>query len=388
MLIKRDGEARLSSLLTGKKVVILLGARQVGKTTLTETVLAGRKTLFLNFDLMIDQQRFLAAATLPPADAIRSLGAPDILVVDEAQRLSETGLIVKGWHDARVPTKFLLLGSSSLDIQNRSAEPLTGRNVKMILPPLLFDEVVRSSPWFSPAFASALAQRFPGPVRTALMESLAYGNYPEVVTSDDKPGLLRNLAADYLWKDILLAGQIRHPDPLRRLLMLLAHQVGSEVSVNELATQLGSARATVERYLDLLEQTFVVFRLPSFSTNPRKEVAKGRKIYFWDTGIRNALLNAFSTSEQRPDIGPLWENWVIAELAKRVALEGRAADLFFWRSRAQSEVDLVVRTGDRLEAYEIKWRAKKTPGCRAFRDAYGVDVATIDPSDPFAWGKT
>jgi predicted AAA+ superfamily ATPase len=139
----------------------------------------------------------------------------------------------------------------------------------------------------------------------------------------------------------------------------------------------------VERYLDLLEKTFVIFRLPAFSTNPRKEIAKGRKLLFWDTGIRNALLNSFSTAEMRPDIGALWENWVIAEIAKRNALLGAPATLGFWRSRAQSEVDLVVQQGDRLRALEIKWSGRRVAG-RAFRDAYGVEVETIGPDAPFA----
>jgi hypothetical protein len=165
--------------------------------------------------------------------------------------------------------------------------------------------------------------------------------------------------------------------------MLLAHQAGSEVSVNELATQLQMARTTVERYLDLLEQTFVVFRLPSFSTNPRKEIVKSRKVFFWDTGIRNALLNAFSADELRPDIGALWENWAIAEIAKRNALLGSPAELFFWRTRAQSEVDLVVKQASGLRAFEVKWSPRRRPS-RAFREAYGVDAEPISPDNPFA----
>jgi predicted AAA+ superfamily ATPase len=153
--------------------------------------------------------------------------------------------------------------------------------------------------------------------------------------------------------------------------------------VNELATQLQMARPTVDRYLDLLEQTFVIFRLPSFSTNPRKEIAKSQKVFFWDTGIRNALLNAFSTEEFRPDIGALWENWVIAEAAKRNALLGSPAELFFWRTRAQSEVDLVVKQGSSLRAFEIKWSPRRVSG-RAFRDAYGVEVEPVRSDNPFA----
>jgi predicted AAA+ superfamily ATPase len=214
------------------------------------------------------------------------------------------------------------------------------------------------------------------------MQRLAFGSYPEVVTSDRPVPLLRELSADYLWKDVLQTGLVKTPDLIKRLLLLLAHQAGSEVSVNELATQLQMARPTVDRYLDLLEQTFVIFRLPSFSTNPRKEIAKSQKVFFWDTGIRNALLNAYSTDEFRPDIGNLWESWFIAEVAKHNALLGSPAELFFWRTRAQSEVDLVVKQSSCLRAFEVKWSPRRVAG-RAFREAYGVLVEPIRPDNPF-----
>jgi uncharacterized protein len=204
-----------------------------------------------------------------------------------------------------------------------------------------------------------------------------------VVTSDRPVPLLRGLSADYLWKDVLQTGLVKTPDLIKRLLLLLAHQAGSEVSVNELATQLQMARPTVDRYLDLLEQTFVIFRLPSFSTNPRKEIAKSQKVFFWDTGIRDALLNAYSTDEFRPDIGNLWESWFIAEVAKHNALLGSPAELFFWRTRAQSEVDLVVKQASGLRAFEVKWSPRRVAG-RAFREAYGVAVEPIRPDKPFA----
>ncbi len=215
------------------------------------------------------------------------------------------------------------------------------------------------------------------------MQRLAFGSYPEIVTSDQPTQLLRELSSDYLWKDVLQAGLVKTPDLIKRLLLLLAHQAGSEVSVNELATQLQMARPTVDRYLDLLEQTFVIFRLLSFSTNPRKEIARSQKVSFWDTGIRSALLNAFATDALRPDIGALWENWVIAEVAKRNALLGSPAELFFWRTRAQSEVDLVVKQASGLQAYEIKWSPRRVSG-RAFRDAYNVEVEPIRADNPFA----
>ena len=384
MYLKRAAEQPLKDILASDKVGVILGARQVGKTTLVEHVMAGQSVVFLNFDVEVDKARFQAAAALSPGDGLRSLGNPAVLVIDEAQRRPETSRIIKGWHDARLPAKFLLLGSSSLDLLDQAAESLTGRNRKLVLPPLLFSETLGTQAWAdADAAPGHLCRHFVPQVRAFLMQRLSFGSYPEIVTSDQPMQLLRELSSDYLWKDVLQAGLVKTPDLIKRLLLLLAHQAGSEVSVNELATQLQMARPTVDRYMDLLEQTFVIFRLPSFSTNPRKEIAKSQKVFFWDTGVRNALLSAFSTDEFRPDIGALWENWVIAEVAKRNALLGSPAELFFWRTRAQSEVDLVVKQGNDLQAFEIKWSARRVSG-RAFRDAYGVEVKPIRPDNPFA----
>ena len=384
MYLNRQAEQPLKEILAGNKVGIILGARQVGKSTLVEHVLAGQPATYLNFDVELDKARFQAAAALSPADGLRSLGSPTVLVIDEAQRLPETARIVKGWYDARVPARLILLGSSSLDLLDQAAESLTGRNRKLVLPPLLFSETLGTQVWAgSDVEPEHLSKHFAPQLRAFLMQRLAFGSYPEVVTSNEPVQLLRELSSDYLWKDVLQTGLVKTPDLIKKLLLLLAHQAGSEVSVNELSTQLQMARSTVERYLDLLEQTFVIFRLPSFSTNPRKEITKSQKVFFWDTGIRNALLNAFSADEFRPDIGALWENWVIAEVAKRNALLGSPADLFFWRTRSQSEVDLVVKQGERLRAIEAKWSPRKTSG-RAFRDAYGVEVESIRPDNPLA----
>lgn len=384
MYLNRQAEQPLKEILAGDKVGIILGARQVGKSTLVEHVLAGQPATFLNFDVELDKARFQAAAALSPADGLRSLGSPTVLVIDEAQRLPETSRIVKGWYDARVPARLILLGSSSLDLLDQAAESLTGRNRKLVLPPLLFSETLGMQVWAGPDVEPEhLSKHFAPQLRAFLMQRLAFGSYPEVVTSSEPVQLLRELSSDYLWKDVLQTGLVKTPDLIKKLLLLLAHQAGSEVSVNELSTQLKMARSTVERYLDLLEQTFVIFRLPAFSTNPRKEITKSQKVFFWDTGIRNALLNAFSVDEFRPDIGALWENWVIAEFAKRNALLGSPADLFFWRTRSQSEVDLVVKQGENLRAIEVKWSPRKTSG-RAFRDAYGVEVESIRPDNPLA----
>ncbi len=381
MYIKRIAEENLNRILGGPKIGIILGARQVGKTTLVEHVLAGRNALFLNFDVEIDKRRFLAAAALSPTNGLESLGNPEILVVDEAQRLPETARIAKGWHDARLPVKVLLLGSSSLNLLDQTAESLTGRNERLLLPPLVFEEALRSQSWYSDAYTSQILQeQFATPIRVFLMQSLAFGSYPEVVVTQDKVHLLRELSSDYLWKDILQTGLVKSPNLIKRLLTLLAHQMGNEVSTHELATQLQISRPTVERYLDLLEETYVIFRLPAFSTNPRKEVTRSKKVFFWDTGIRNALLGMFSTDELRPDIGALWENWVIAEAAKHNLLRGCRSELFFWRSRAQSEVDLIIRTGEQLQAFEIKWQPRRIAG-RAFTATYEVEVQLVTSAD-------
>lgn len=383
MYIRREAERLLKVVLEDRKIGIILGARQVGKTTLVEHCLSEQNACLLNFDIDVDLARFRAAAVLAPNDALRSLGNPAVLVIDEAQRHPDVSRVIKGWYDAGVATRCLLLGSSSLDLLDQSAESLTGRNRKLVLPPLLFAEALGSQAWASAGFSPAqLCRDFAPQVRTFLLQRLAFGSYPEAVTSGQPATLLRELSSDYLWKDVLHAGLIKAPDLIRRLLLLLAHQAGAEVSVHELATQLQLSRITVDRYLDLLERTFVIFRLPAFSNNPRKEISKSQKIFFWDTGIRNALLQAFSTDEFRPDIGALWENWVVAEFAKQNALLGFPAELYFWRSRAQSEVDLVVKQGGALRAFEIKWSARRSGG-RAFRDAYGVTVETIRPENPF-----
>lgn len=381
--LPRHAESALREILQSGKIGIILGARQVGKSTLAEHVLAGTEAAFLNFDVEVDRARFRAAAALAPADVLRYLGAPSVIVIDEAQRIPETSRIVKGWHDQRVPVSILLLGSSSLELLGQTGDSLSGRNRKLVLTPLVFREALASQAWAGPSLgADGLVRHFAPQVRAFLLQRLVWGSYPEVVTHGDPVRVLRELTSDYLWKDVLQAGLLRTPEPFRKLLLLLAHQAGSEVSISELAVQLGAARQTVERYLDLLEQTFVVFRLRAYSTNPRKEISKSQKVFFWDTGVRNALLGTCEVNEYRPDIGSLWENWVVAEAAKHNARLGFPAELFFWRTHARSEVDLVVRQGDALRAFEVKWSPRRVAG-RAFEDAYGVKVATITPEQPF-----
>lgn len=374
--IKRNAGDLIQTWLGTRKVLLVLGARQVGKTTLLKNFFQNSKTTYLNLDVETDKHTLLRAAPLDPHSAMKSLSDPEVIILDEAQRLPQASQIVKGWYDYDVTPKIILSGSSSLNLLDQSAESLTGRNTKLYLPPLLFSEIIASQSWYSPTGGKAGLAIFNNQIESILLSSMVYGSYPEAVVTANKQQYLTNLVTDYLLKDILHSGLVKTPEVVHRLLSLLAYQAGSVVSVNELANTLHISRVTVDRYLDLLEQTFVIFRLPAFSSNPRKEISKSQKIFFWDTGVRNALINEFNTHMNRPDIGKLWENWVIAEFAKSIFLGGNLKNIYFWQSRSGSEVDLVVKepTGD-FRAYEIKWSAGKTT--KSFTSHYKIPVSLI-----------
>jgi len=356
---------------------MILGARQVGKTTLIKSNLSGKKTKYLNLDIEVDKQSFLRSSSLTPQSAMSSFSNPEVLIIDEAQKLSETGRIVKGWYDSNLSVKFIMSGSSSLNLLNQSAENLTGRNIKLYLPPLLFSEVLYSQDWGISEENKKGIKFYKNQINTLVFNTMVFGSYPEAVTTSNKQEYLINLVSDYLLKDVLYSGLIKEPQLIRKLLSLLAYQSGSEVSVNELSNNLGISRITINRYLDLLERTFVIFRLPAFGNNPRKEIIKSQKIYFWDTGIRNALINEFNLDINRSDIGSLWENWIVSEFAKKIFLEGNIKKTYFWRTKIGSEVDLVVKDGSgKISAFEIKWKGNKVT--KAFTSKYNVPVNLIN----------
>lgn len=378
-LIKREADKQIISWIDSNtnKILIVLGARQVGKTTLIKETLKARKTKYLNLDIEIDKQLFLRAASLDPESAMDSFSNPEVLIIDEAQKLSQAGLIVKGWYDFGLSTKFIMSGSSSLNLLDQSAENLTGRNIKLYLPPLLFSEILFNQNWGITKDNLKGLEFYNKQIESLVFNNMVFGSYPEAVISQTKQDYLINLVSDYLLKDVLYSGLIKEPQLIRRLLSLLAYQAGSEVSVSELAVNLGISRITVNRYLDLLERTFVIFRLPAFGNNPRKEIVKNQKIYFWDTGVRNALINEFNQDINRSDIGNLWENWILAEFAKKIFLEGNIKKMFFWRTKIGSEVDLIVKDGNgKLSAFEIKWKGGKVT--KAFTSKYNVSVKLIN----------
>lgn len=377
--IHRSIENYLLASLENNKILFLLGARQVGKTTLIEYVLKTGAGDMLNMDTDIDRARLIDAAHLEPTEGIRLLTSGDVLVIDEAQRVPDIGRITKGWYDARVPVKIILLGSSSASLVDIAAAELVGRNEKLWLTPLLFEEVLTEQKWFSVERSPQEQQlRYAKQIQSLLMQRLVLGSYPEAYLTADPRTYLENLVSDYLLKDVFTASLVRSPEDVRRLLMELTQEIGQTVAVTQLATRLKLARQTVQRYLDLLEGIFVIFKLPAYHTDSVREVTKGYKYYFWDTGVKNALQREWTISAKRSDIDALWENWVIAEMMKRKQTHRRHEDLFFWRSRHGSEVDLVVKEGSKLQAYDIEMHGYMARPSKAFQNLYGIKPTVLD----------
>lgn len=385
MFIARQAETLLNQLLQTQKIILILGARQVGKTTLVKHACERQGTTYLNLDLEVDRARLKAAAHLTPAQAMQSLRSPQILIIDEAQRLAETGRIIKGWYDAALPTQIILLGSSSLNLLDATAESLAGRNLKLELPPFTLKEILPLQDWYTPDLSSSfIAQHFSEQLTGLLTQQLAFGAYPESFLTADKEGYLLNLANDYALKDIFQSELIKSPQTVLKLLIWLAKSIGEDISTSDLATVLQISRITVDKYLDLLERCYLIFRLTPYSTNLKSEIVKSSKIYFWDTGIRNALLKDFSTSPYRTDLEALWKNWVVAEATKQNLLDGNRGSLHFWRTSDGSEVDLVIRHGDSLKAYNTAWQkqGEKETYNSNFTAKYKVTVELTSPENP------
>ncbi|WP_080902555.1 ATP-binding protein [Parabacteroides sp. Marseille-P3160] len=355
-----------------KKVIVLLGARQVGKTTLLSELQDGTdKALFLNCDNVDD---VLALEGRTSTELKHLLSSYDLAFIDEAQRVKNIGLTLKMIGDLKLSTQVVVTGSSSLDMADEINEPATGRLIEYNLYPFSLSEL---------AVASSEREE------NRLLESrMIYGLYPEVVTEPaNAKRTLMALTNNYLYKDLFAYKGIKKPELIQKLVRALALQLGSEVSYNELSNLLGVDRGTVETYINLLEKCFVVFRLDSFSRNLRNEIKKGKKIYFYDNGVRNAILSNFAPLELRNDVGALWENLMVSERVKRNSYSSNFAQLFFWRTHEQQEIDLIEDLDGVLHAFEFKWNGKaKSRPPKAFAVTYPhstYEVVTPENYWPF-----
>ena len=360
-MIQRFLESTLiDRLLHSNKVVILYGARQVGKTTLAKKVIGAfpGRVLEVNAD-RLQFHDVLSSRDLSLLNGLVS--GYDLLFIDEAQRIPDIGINLKILHDHLPSLKIMVTGSSSFDLANRVREPLTGRTWTYRLFPISVKEWQQHS----------LSNDFE--VNMKLEEWLRFGLYPETLgieSYQDKRSYLDELSGSYLYKDILALSNIRYPEKLRQLLKLLAYQIGQQISVHELSNALQVNRDTVLNYLDLLEKGFVIFRLGAFSRNLRKELVKMDKIYFYDLGIRNAIIEDFSPVEGRSDIGQMWENFLIAERRKQVEYKALFGNSYFWRTYTGSELDYVEERDGRLRGFEMKWKNKTAKAPQAWLDTY------------------
>ena len=356
-MIQRQIEPRLREQLFKGKALIVMGARQVGKTTLLKQVLAGCEegVLWLSGDDQ-DVRTLFETISAPRLRAIA--GKNRLIVLDEAQRIRDIGIKLKLITDQMPDFQLLATGSSSFELANKINEPLTGRKREHRLFPLSFAEMV--------GHTSLLEEK------RMLGHRLVYGAYPEVVMHPgDEIGLLRELTDSYLYKDILEFDKIHKPERLTKLLQALAYQLGSEVSYNELAQLCGMDAKTVESYITLLEQSYVLFRLGSFSRNLRNELKSSKKIYFYDNGVRNAVIGNFAQVENRMDAGALFENYVVSECMKRKEYSGDYAHSWFWRTTAKQEIDYLEEKDGLLHAFELKWNPRRRATAPlSFRNAY------------------
>ena len=356
-----------NKLFTGK-IIILTGARQVGKTTLLRQIVQDRNDcLWLNGDELQIQNLFDNAS----ADRLLSeFKGHRIVIIDEAQRIKDIGLRLKLVADAGSDIQVIATGSSAFELANKVNEPLTGRKWEYQMFPISFGEMV--------------AQHGKLKEMRMLPRRIIYGYYPEVVMNDgNEVEILKLLTDAYLYKDILSWENIKHPDKLQTLLRALAYQIGSQVSFNELAQICSLDAKTIERYIGLLEQCYIIFRLPSYARNLRNELKSSRKIYFYDNGIRNALIADYNAPEIRQDIGALWENFVISERMKSNEYNKKWANRYFWRTKQQQEIDYLEEYGGNLHAYEVKWNPKaKASLSKTFADAYSnVEYKVITPNN-------
>ncbi len=348
-------------------VIVIYGARRVGKTVLLDqikTTIGKSGVLSFNGDTSETLEALGTNSEIKLTELVKDHGT---IFIDEAQKIPGIALALKIIID-KFPDKHLIVtGSSSLQLARGSHESLTGRNQSFTLFPLSTTEL------------SSGLQSFQVP---ALLETqLVFGGYPHVYTlptAEEKKKYLSDIVKDYLFQDVLSLERLDRPENLKKLATLLAFQIGKEVSLNELANNLNMSVKTVSRYIDLLEKSFVIFHIDAHSSNMRKEVAKGKKYYFCDLGIRNTLVEQFQPIFGRPDVGELWENFLMVERAKRHEYSGAPVTARFWRTYDDAEIDLVEVNDGKLSAFEFKWGKETSRTPKAFKDTYGIEAKTIN----------
>jgi predicted AAA+ superfamily ATPase len=369
-MVKRHLEEIIQRHLFKNKTVLIYGARQAGKTTLVDELIKKQTTraLFLNGDDADIRDLFsnVNASKLKPV-----LGNHKLVVLDEAQRIADAGLAIKIIHDNYKDIQLIVTGSSALELAAKVKEPMTGRKFEFFLHPFSFSEMVDHHGFLTE--------------KRLLEQRMIFGYYPDVALNiGSETRLLKTLASDYLYKDILSIGQIKKPVLLDKILKALALQIGNEVSYNELAQLLDSDKGTIEKYIDLLEKTYIVFKLPAMNRNVRNEIKKGRKIYFYDNGIRNAVLGNFLRLNSRVDTGVLWENFLVSERFKMIANRDEAPLSFFWRTTQQQEIDYIEDFHNNIFAYEFKWNPSKKPFLsKTFSNAYPGSVFKVITQDNY-----
>ncbi|MBP6620586.1 MAG: ATP-binding protein [Leadbetterella sp.] len=344
-MIKRILEEKLKNRIDFKKAIIILGPRQVGKTTLIKNLAndINEKYTYFNGDEIETQNLW----KLENINFLKqSFGNQKLILLDEAQRIENIGLICKQIIDADERFQLIITGSSSLDIANLTQEPLTGRKWEYNLYPISIEELLKHTNYLE--------------ILKNLNSYLVFGTYPEVINEQkDAQEILKNLTNSYLYKDILALVGIKKPQILEKILTALAYQVGSEVSLSELSQTAGADVKTIESYIHLLEQSFVVHRLGTFSRNLRNEINKKKKVFFYDNGVRNALISNFNPISARNDVGALWENFLIIERKKLLAYHGFYGKTYFWRNKDKAEIDYVEEINGELYVYEFKWNPKE-----------------------------
>lgn len=367
-MIKRQIEPQIQALLGRGKAITVMGARQVGKSTLLRQIFKDRNdVLWLSGD-DVDVQDLMANMTATRMNML--LGSKRVLVVDEAQRIPEIGLRLKAIIDQLPDVQVVATGSSSFQLASKVNEPLTGRKREFKLFPVSFREMVEHT--------DLLTEKRMIPHR------MTYGYYPEVVTSPgEEREALGEISSSYLYKDILQLDGINKPEKLVKLLQALARQIGDHISYREIGQLIDLDSKTVEKYIDILEKNFVILRLGSYSRNMRNELKSSKKIYFYDLGIRNAVISDFRAPELREDVGALWENFVIIERLKQIAYSRQLHNLWFWRTVNQNEIDIIEEFDGRLRAIELKWNTrKKATAPTAFTTSYpGAEFSVVTPAN-------